>query len=102
MEELIRILILEDVLTDAELVVRELKKSELKFTSKLVDTEKAFRTELSAFAPDLILSDYSMPQFMGMDALKIVLEESPEIPFIIVTGALTDETAALKPVPGIM
>ncbi len=89
----LRILIIEDVPTDAELVVRELKKGGLKFTSKLVDNEKALRKELDDFSPDLILSDYSMPQFTGLDALKIVLELQPEIPFILVTGTLSEETA---------
>ncbi|MCK5329772.1 MAG: PAS domain S-box protein, partial [Candidatus Marinimicrobia bacterium] len=94
MEKPLRILILEDVPTDAELIVRELEKSGLKFITKLIATEKALRTELGAFAPDLVLSDYNMPQFTGLDALKIVLKENPEIPFIIVTGTLTEETAA--------
>ena len=93
MDKPIRILILEDVSTDAELMVHELEKSGLKFITKLIDTEKALRVELDAFAPNLILSDYSMPQFTGLDALQIVLEECPETPFIIVTGSLTEETA---------
>lgn len=93
MEKQYKILILEDVPTDAELVIRELKKGNLNFTSKCICTKVALKQELLSFSPDFILSDYCMPQFTGMDALKIVLKESPDIPFIIITGSINEETA---------
>jgi PAS domain S-box-containing protein len=89
----LRILILEDVPTDAELVERELRKADIAFTSRCVDTREGLLKELEDFSPDIILSDYSMPQFTGMEALEIVKELYPEIPFIIVTGSLNEETA---------
>jgi len=61
--EPIRILILDDAPTDAELVKRELGKTEIVFTSKWVDNREAFLQELEDFAPDIVLSDYSMPRF---------------------------------------
>jgi len=89
----LRILILEDVPTDAELVERELRNAGITFTSKLVDTRDGFVKQLENFSPDIILSDYSMPQFNGMEALELVKERYPSIPLIIVTGSMNEETA---------
>ena len=89
----LRILILDDVPTDAELVERELRNAELTFTSKHVDTRETFLKELKDFSPDIILSDYSMPQFSGIEVLKLVKERFPHIPVIIVTGSINEETA---------
>jgi len=93
MAEGLRILILEDVPADAELVERELQNAELAFTSKWVDTREAFLKELEDFKPDLVLSDYSMPRFTGMEALELVQERSPNVPLIIVTGSMNEDTA---------
>jgi len=89
----LRILILEDVPTDAELVIRELRNGGIEFTSKHVDTREAFLKELGDFSPDIVLSDYSMPQFTGMEALKLTKELYPSLPLIIVTGSMNEETA---------
>ena len=89
----IRILILEDNPSDAELVLLELRKGNLAFTSKQVDTKETFLKELSEFTPDLVLSDYSLPSFDGLSALKIVKESYTELPFIFVTGSLGEERA---------
>ena len=89
----LRILILEDVPTDAELVERALRNAGIAFTSRLVDTRDDFLKQLEDFSPDLVLSDYSMPQFTGMEALELVKERYPSIPLIIVTGSMNEETA---------
>lgn len=89
----LRILILEDIMTDAELSERELHKGKILFNSRRVETREGFLKELKEFQPDLILSDYSLPSFDGMAALKIVREKFPEIPFIFVTGAMGEEWA---------
>ena len=89
----LRILILEDVPTDAELVKRELRNAGITFTSRFVDTRDDFLKQLEDFSPDIVLSDYSMPQFNGMEALELVKERYPSIPLIIVTGSLNEETA---------
>ncbi len=89
----LRILILEDVPTDAELVERTLREAAIEFTSRWVDTREDFLKQLKDFSPDIILSDYSMPQFTGLEALELVTERFPSIPLIIVTGSMNEETA---------
>jgi len=89
----LRILILEDVPEDAELIKRILSKAKLQFTARTVDNKKDFLKELKDFLPDIILSDYTMPEFTGLEALEIVKEVAPSIPFIIVTGSINEETA---------
>jgi diguanylate cyclase (GGDEF)-like protein len=98
MEETLRILLIEDVPTDAELEVRELKRAGMRLVHHIVDTEEAFRQALKEFRPDLIISDFSMPQFDGMWALSLARELAPEIPFIFVSGTIGEEYAirALK------
>jgi len=93
MKKELKILILEDNPFDAELIKRELRKTNKEFESRVVQDEENFRKELETFRPDLILSDYAMPQFTGLDALEIVKKKCPEIPFIIVTGSINEETA---------
>lgn len=87
----LRILILEDVSTDAELAERELRKAGIEFNSRLVSSREDFIRELELFAPDLILSDYKLPLFDGLSALEIAREKRPDTPFIFVTGALGEE-----------
>ena len=93
MDKKLRILILEDVPTDAELIERELQKAKIAFTSRWVDNRDAFLKELEDFSPDIVLSDYSMPHFNGMEALELVKKRFPSIPLIIVTGSMNEETA---------
>ncbi|MGQ9569422.1 MAG: response regulator [Thermodesulfovibrionales bacterium] len=93
MEKLLRILILEDIPTDAELVENELRKGGIEFTSKIVKAKGYFLKELKDFNPHIILSDYNVPAFDGPHALEIVKEQCPEIPFIFVSGAIGEETA---------
>jgi two-component system sensor histidine kinase/response regulator len=92
-EKELRILILEDVATDAELMELELRRANIPFLSKRVETRDDFIRELHDFAPDLILSDYYLPAFVGLEALAIVAEDSPDVPFILVTAALGEEHA---------
>ena len=89
----LRILILEDEPSDAELAQRQLRSAGLDFAAVVVDTKAAFLRELDAFCPDVILSDFSMPGFPGENALKITRELYPHIPFIVLSGALGDEAA---------
>jgi PAS domain S-box-containing protein len=93
MEEKLKLLILEDVLEDLELVLYELRQAEIKFNPLHVETEEEFKKGLIEFKPDLILSDYKLPQFTGMEALLITKEISPLTPFIIITGSINEETA---------
>lgn len=88
-----RILILEDVPSDAELIERELRKAQINFLAHRVETREAFLSEIKDFAPDLILSDYSLPSFDGMSALFLAKDLIASAPFIIVTGSLNEEIA---------
>ena len=89
----VRILFAEDVPADAEMAKRELRKQGIPFIDHVTDTEQGFRKALDKFRPDIVISDYTMPGFSGLAALKITLEHSPEIPFIILTGSINEETA---------
>jgi two-component system cell cycle sensor histidine kinase/response regulator CckA len=89
----LRILILEDMPMDAELVEYELERAHIPFLSRRVDSRDAFLEELESFKPDVILSDYTLPRFDGMTALSLARERAPSIPFLIVTGSVNEETA---------
>jgi PAS domain S-box-containing protein len=86
-----KILILEDNPDDADLLIRELKKSGLSFTSEVVQTRLAFEQALQNFNPDIILSDYSLPSFDAITAFRIKQHIYPHIPFIIVSGIIGEE-----------
>jgi len=93
MTEPLRILVAEDSETDAELVQRELKRGGLDFQSRRVQTEPDFRRELDEFRPDLVISDFSMPQFNGREALAIARESRADIPFIFISGTIGENVA---------
>ena len=88
----------EDVATDADLMVRELKRAGIRCDAHRVETAVEYRRELEEFQPHVILSDFSMPNFDGMEALRIASQSHPHIPFIFVSGTLGEEYAvrALK------
>jgi len=88
-----KILMLEDNKLDAKLIKEELTEHKFDFISELVKTEKDFITAIHDFKPDIILSDYALPQFTGFEALEIAKKLIPDIPFIIVTGSLSEEMA---------
>jgi PAS domain S-box-containing protein len=89
----LRILILEDVPMDAELVEYELERARVPFEARRVDTRETFLDQLKAFRPDVILSDFTLPRFDGMSALSLAREHAPAVPFLIVTGSVNEETA---------
>jgi PAS domain S-box-containing protein len=89
----IRFLIVEDVPTDAELVVHEIRRTGLDFEEMRVETEAAFVAALDDFKPDIILSDYRLPTFDGVSAMRIALKRAPLTPFLVVTGSMNEETA---------
>jgi PAS domain S-box-containing protein/putative nucleotidyltransferase with HDIG domain len=89
----LRILIVEDVPSDAELVEFQLRKGGMEFISERVETKEDFLKMLREFKPDLVLSDYSLPYFDGMTALRLTQEFAPTTPFVLVTGSMNEETA---------
>jgi two-component system, cell cycle sensor histidine kinase and response regulator CckA len=98
MSQPLRLLLLEDSDDDADLMLRELRKGDMRFEVRRVETEEAFREQLAAFNPDLILSDYALPTYDGLSALAAARETTPQTPFIFVSGTMGEETAvdALK------
>ncbi len=93
MNDKYKILFLEDNINDYDLAVREIRKSKIEFDTKLVSTKEDYESALTAFNPDIIISDYMLPAFNGMAALEIKKKISPFIPFIILTGSMNEETA---------
>lgn len=93
MEAHIKILMVEDLPLDAELVKREIGKKGFHFSSEVVETRKDYIKALHEFVPDIILSDFALPSFDGMQALKLRDEIAPQVPFILVTGSNNEETA---------
>jgi PleD family two-component response regulator len=90
MNRLMRILILEDSAADAGLMEDELQEAAIPFISKRVFKEADFVRELQDFSPDLILSDYDLPQYNGALALTQVKAQYSHTPFILVTGAIDE------------
>ncbi|MEO6307564.1 MAG: response regulator [Nitrospiraceae bacterium] len=89
----LRVLIVEDEPLDAELAVRELRKSGYDPEWQRVDTRAEFMNSLVRDPPDIIISDHSMPQFSSAEALQCVYESRLTIPFIVVSHAIGDEEA---------
>jgi light-regulated signal transduction histidine kinase (bacteriophytochrome) len=96
--EQLRILFLEDVPNDIEMVRRALNESGLAVNFQPVTTREEFIAQLEQQSPDVILSDHGFPNFDGFSALSLAREKCPDVPFIFVTGAAEEEatTAALK------
>ena len=87
------VLLLEDVATDAELIQHELRKEGIDFEAQHVTSRDGFRLALDAGPPDIILADYSLPAFDGLDALRMAQEHHPEVPVVFVSGAIGEERA---------
>ena len=88
----INILLLEDNADDAELLLMELKTHSFDVTWERVETEEDFVSKLSP-SLDIILADYTVPQFNAPNALKRLQEKEYDVPFIVVTGSISEETA---------
>ncbi|MGA7743985.1 MAG: response regulator, partial [Polyangia bacterium] len=93
MAESIRILIVEDLPTDAELCEREIRKTLGSCEFLRVETREEYLAALDKFCPALIVSDYQLPLFDGMTALKLAVERCPDVPFIVLTGSMNEDTA---------
>jgi PAS domain S-box-containing protein len=94
MEESIKILILEDSAPDADIIRRFLAKKNLNCEFNLAIDKETYLLALDQFHPDIILSDHSLPQFNSAEALAIARQRFPGIPFIMVTGTVSEEFAA--------
>lgn len=97
MENVVKILIVEDSADDLDLLERELKRGSIAFISRVVKKKPDFQQALYEFTPDIILSDHSLPQFNSIEAMQIWKEYQSAtnaiVPFILVTGSVSEEFA---------
>jgi len=89
----LRVLVVEDVSVHADLAIQQLARGGLRCVHARVDSEPEFRAALSGFRPHLILSDFSLPGFDGLNALQIAVAEAPDVPFIFLSGTIGEERA---------
>lgn len=89
----LRILLLEDVETDAQIIEDDLREAGLKFSARRVVTREEYTLALVDFSPDIVLADNSLPAFDAQGALKIARKVDPLLPVIIVTGSMIDDKA---------
>src|SRR5947209_7711118 len=90
---MVRLLMLEDSDADAALIRRELQRLNPPLDIRHVGTEAAFAAALREYAPDIILCDHNIPSFGGWEALALARQLAADVPFILVTGSLDEETA---------
>jgi DNA-binding response OmpR family regulator len=88
----LRVLIIEDTPSDADLLVLRLTKEDYQLDWQCVESEADFLAALDT-PFDLILSDWVLPHFSGLRAFQLLTEHALEIPFIIVSGGIGEETA---------
>src|SRR3954470_9778299 len=94
----LKILLVEDSENDAELLLHAVVRAGYKPTARRVETDREMEEALSQDSWDMIISDYVLPQFSGLEALKVIQRRGLDIPFIIVSGKIGEEVAveALK------
>src|SRR5687768_18457793 len=94
----LKVLIVEDSEDDALLLVRELQRGGYEVEFERVETAEAMQSALTQKTWDLVLSDYSLPKFSALQAVEVLRASGLDVPFIIVSGTIGEETAvaALK------
>jgi diguanylate cyclase (GGDEF)-like protein/PAS domain S-box-containing protein len=95
MDDPVKALILDDNAFDAELSMRELRRSGGSYDVRFATREHEFRSILVDFAPDVILCDFAFPDFDGLAALQIARELTPDTPLIFVSGTISEERAVI-------
>jgi len=97
----LNVLIVEDSADDAELLLRELRRGDYDAQFERVDSSTAMSAALDRKAWDVVICDYSLPHFSGVDALRLLRARSSEIPFIFLSGTIGEDAAvaALKEGP---
>ncbi|MGF1588034.1 MAG: putative bifunctional diguanylate cyclase/phosphodiesterase [Pleurocapsa sp.] len=93
MNKLLRVLIVEDSEDDAELLAMALERSGYKIIHQRVDTKPGMQIALEEQLWDIVLADYSMPQFSAIAALELLKERQLDLPFVIVSGKIGEDTA---------
>jgi len=92
-ESKLKVLLVEDNPADGELILHELRRGGFDVEGEVVATAEAFRQRVKEGTPDLVLADYNLGQWRGMEALEILRRENLDIPLILVSGTLGDVTA---------
>jgi len=93
MSKPIRLLIVEDSNFDAMVLLKELEHGGYKPEYELVETAQGMNAALAARQWDIVISDYVMPDFSGLDAIRLLQKSGYDIPIIIVSGKIGEETA---------
>jgi len=93
MDSKLRILHLEDMESDAELVQRQLTKGNIQHTILVVDNKDDYISALETFSPEIILADHTLPVFDSTEALEILKETGKKLPFILITSTVSEEYA---------
>jgi PAS domain S-box-containing protein len=93
MPKAVRVLIVEDSEDDAHLLIRELQQGGFAPVSERVETRETMRKALRSREWDVVISDYVMPRFSGLEALGELRESGPDLPFIIVSGNIGENIA---------
>lgn len=88
-----RLLIVEDRPEDRELIEHELTKGKVLFESRAAERRDEYLAALKEFKPDVVISDFALPQFDALEALSILRHYQPGVPFLLVTGAQSEEVA---------
>src|SRR6266700_1968212 len=89
----LRVLLVEDNPADIELVSRELRRGGFDLTMDVVETEEEFTARVRSNSYQVVLADYNLPQWRGLEALNVLRNEKLDIPLILVSGALGDVSA---------
>lgn len=95
-DKTLKILLLEDLKADQELIKRAVSKVAPKAVFVVAQDKQEFEDKISWVEPDLILSDYNLPDYNGLEALLLVRSKMPHVPFIFITGMLNDEEKAAE------
>jgi signal transduction histidine kinase len=89
----LRVLLVEDNQLDAELVLRAMRLDGFHVSARVVQDEAGFLEALRTHCPEVVLADYNLPSWRGMEALNLLRRQGFDIPMILVSGALGDVTA---------
>jgi two-component system cell cycle sensor histidine kinase/response regulator CckA len=89
----LRVLVIEHTMADAELSLQELKQAGFQCRPHIVGTRGELLDHLRRHQYDIVLADYRLPGWSGMDALSVIRKSGSEIPFILITGMLGEEVA---------
>lgn len=90
-EKTLKVLLLEDMRGDQELIKRQVRKVAPKSMFTVADNRDSFLEKVEWMTPDIILADYHLPDYSGLQALLLVKEKMPHVPFMFVTGNLNNE-----------